>query len=285
MRRHAFTLIELLIVIGIIVVLAALLMPAIHSAYMAAERSRMRADLQVIANAIDAYRNDFGDYPRPGGTIYSSRLANGAMQIGGAQILCWALVAPGPAAEDGADGPGFRLRGATGRVYGPYLPPDRFIIGTFTGAPGDAALVTSYSQSGLAPDDWFAVLADRRGRRILYYPAHRNARPGTTPGSYVTAAGLPRTAQNPLWDANDGDPVLLPDWLLRNMLGATRHGVVAEGRSAVIAPYLLISAGTAAPAPVGANMTQAIPDPFGREGNVANVDLEMLRPDPDPSRS
>src|SRR6185312_10355294 len=123
-RRRAFTLIELLVVIGIIIALAALLLPAVHRAYLAAQRTAIAADLQVIANALDAYRNDFGDYPRPGGKSKFSGLAGalpdangnlpGGAVVSGPQILCGALVAPGPASEDGKDGPGFRLRGVTG---------------------------------------------------------------------------------------------------------------------------------------------------------------------------
>jgi hypothetical protein len=41
----------------------------------------------------------------------------------------WGKGRPG----DGADGPGFRVRGTIGPVKGPYLPPDRFLIGTADG--------------------------------------------------------------------------------------------------------------------------------------------------------
>jgi len=46
------------------VVLASLLVPMIGKAYKTAQRARMQADLQLIANALDAYKLDQRDYPR-----------------------------------------------------------------------------------------------------------------------------------------------------------------------------------------------------------------------------
>src|SRR5690348_14407494 len=64
-KREAFTLVELLVVIGILVALIAILLPAVNKAYKNAQRTSMQADLAAISQALDAYRNDFADYPRP----------------------------------------------------------------------------------------------------------------------------------------------------------------------------------------------------------------------------
>lgn len=291
-KRCGFTLIELLVVIGIIVALAAILLPALHRAYLVAERSAMASDLQVIANALDAYRNDFGDYPRPGSTITAPNVNEGQpMTIGGPVILCWALVAPGPASQDGADGPGFRLRGTTGRICGPYLPPDRFVIGTEDGVQGDIAGVVPYSVKTQPISDYFAVLADRRGRVILYLPASRGAHPSTIPGSYVASQGRPADV-TPMWNSGDADPsgILLSPYILRNLLGAARDGSVPPGATPITAPYLLISAGTSDPVsqsqPAKAQSQNAgVPNPFGQTDNVANVPLSPLLPIADYNKS
>src|SRR5438105_15950696 len=60
-----FTLIELLVVIGIIAVVAALAIPMAIKAYRAGDRARTAADLQSISVALEAFKTDFGDYPRP----------------------------------------------------------------------------------------------------------------------------------------------------------------------------------------------------------------------------
>src|SRR4051812_7886736 len=63
-RSAGFTLVELLVVIGIIMTLAAILLPALNTAYRNATRARMAGDLQAIVTALEAYKADFGDYPR-----------------------------------------------------------------------------------------------------------------------------------------------------------------------------------------------------------------------------
>ncbi|HEV7301515.1 MAG TPA: hypothetical protein VGN72_19280 [Tepidisphaeraceae bacterium] len=131
-RRTAFTLIELLVVIGIVVLLLGILIPTVNRSLKKGRETRIAADFQTISVALDAYRADFGDFPRP---QYAAGLSNSAQRPNpptGAQILCRALIGPfvadetpNPAAtvvplQDGADGPGFRLR-AQGKVWGPYI--------------------------------------------------------------------------------------------------------------------------------------------------------------------
>lgn len=65
-RRSAsgFTLIELMVVVGIIVLLIGILLPAVSLAYKKAIITRQKADLQSIATALDQYKADFdGNYP------------------------------------------------------------------------------------------------------------------------------------------------------------------------------------------------------------------------------
>jgi prepilin-type N-terminal cleavage/methylation domain-containing protein len=194
--RRGFTLIELLVVVGIIVLLATFLLPMVQRAQTQARRTSMAADLLVISQALEAYKGDFGDYPR---LDHTANVVTGALVEQGATILCWALVAPGPAVSsdplnnpgDGADGPGFRLRGTVGPIKGPYLPPDRFLIGPVDGvgvvhAPG--ALVVGATASFNNNQD---VLADRSLSPILYYPATRGANPSEPPNGFVKPMFFP----------------------------------------------------------------------------------------------
>lgn len=177
-RAHGFTLVELLVVIGIIVLLLGIMAPTITRAWRAGDRARTAADLQAIAAGLEAYRNDHGDYPRVGGKPYQN-----ASDLGynGARMLCRALIGPGPGvgksatdypsipdgagvrpsnnptAQETEPGPGFRVRGTQGKVYGPYLASNQIRMGN----PTNEALKTP----GLL------ALMDTANNPILYYPA------------------------------------------------------------------------------------------------------------------
>ena len=167
--RRGFTLTEMLVVIGIIVLVLSIATPMVTRAWRAGDRTRTAADLQAIASALEAYKTDHGSYPQ-----VARPWAAAPDDFNGARMLCRALIAPGPETHTspayisdgkGADvtpadpkqpGPGFRTRGTTGRVYGPYLPPERFKLG---------------DPSGTQIEPGYLAIVDRYNRPILYYPA------------------------------------------------------------------------------------------------------------------
>jgi prepilin-type N-terminal cleavage/methylation domain-containing protein len=220
-NARGFTLVELLVVIGIIALLAGLAIPLIMRAYGSAERTRIAGDLQAIATALQAYHDDHGDYPRPTGTQP------------GSQILAWALVAPAPENVDGANGPGFRIR-SQGRVYGPYLAPDRFGLQQAT-----AGVDTTYE------------LMDRKGFPILYYPASP-VRPNLhAAGGYLGANGL----YNPQHNATR-----LPAERMFEAMGVSGDGSIPAGEQPPFTgPFILWT--------VGGDET------FGTRNDVANFEL------------
>ncbi|MBN1476933.1 prepilin-type N-terminal cleavage/methylation domain-containing protein [Candidatus Sumerlaeota bacterium] len=66
--RRAFTLIELLIVVAIIAILAAIALPNFLEAQTRAKVARVHADLRTLIGAIEAYRVDHNRYPPHSGT-------------------------------------------------------------------------------------------------------------------------------------------------------------------------------------------------------------------------
>ena len=62
-RRSAFTLIELLIVVAIIAILAAIAVPNFMEAQTRAKVARVKTDMRSLAVAIEAYKTDTNSYP------------------------------------------------------------------------------------------------------------------------------------------------------------------------------------------------------------------------------
>ena len=63
MKNRAFTLIELLIVVAIIAILAAIAVPNYLEAQTRAKISRVKADMRTVATALETYAIDNGKYP------------------------------------------------------------------------------------------------------------------------------------------------------------------------------------------------------------------------------
>ncbi len=74
--KKAFTLIELLIVVAIIAILAAIAVPNFLEAQTRAKNSRVMGDLRTVATALETYKIDNNRYP-PRGAY--NRLANGGI--------------------------------------------------------------------------------------------------------------------------------------------------------------------------------------------------------------
>ena len=63
--KGAFTLVELLIVVAIIAILAAIAVPNFLEAQVRAKASRAASDMRVIATAMETQRIDTNAYPLP----------------------------------------------------------------------------------------------------------------------------------------------------------------------------------------------------------------------------
>jgi len=70
--RHGFTLVELLIVVAIIAVLAAIATPNFLEAQTRAKVSRSHADLKSLRTALETYRSDYNSYPIVGNPLFPS---------------------------------------------------------------------------------------------------------------------------------------------------------------------------------------------------------------------
>ena len=213
--RGGFTLIEVLVVVGLLAVLASLTVPAILKAIKNGKRSRAQADMQTILTAMEAYHQDFQDYPRftATGTGYVATAGNwDARKDRGAILLCRALIGPADDYIDGATGLGFRTRVGIdsggnrvyqGRTYS-YLPPDKFHVSPRLSKPlGVPTTVTTPPSV-----DASAKMLDVNGNPILYYPANPGpANVTATNGFFNTVDPTGATRQTSRYNLWDNDQV------------------------------------------------------------------------------
>src|SRR5690349_1095274 len=65
-RRGGFTMVELLVVVGIIALLMSIGLPIIFALRRNADVARMRLDLRTVEVGLEEYKKVFHDYPRQG---------------------------------------------------------------------------------------------------------------------------------------------------------------------------------------------------------------------------
>ncbi len=76
-RRRNFTLVELLVVIGIIAILAGMLMAGIMYAPAKAQKAKAQAEITTLVNAIKQYESTYGVLPIPSGAVDTKDILKG----------------------------------------------------------------------------------------------------------------------------------------------------------------------------------------------------------------
>jgi len=89
-KRSGLTVIEILVVVGIIALLAGMLIPAASTVRKMAKEVKQRAQLTAIELGLAAFKNDYGDYP-PSDPYSWLRNVTDVQNSSGAQKLAEAL--------------------------------------------------------------------------------------------------------------------------------------------------------------------------------------------------
>lgn len=93
-KKRAFTLVELLVVISIIAILAAMLLPALWRAREEASRARCKSNLKAIGLALHMYAGDYGEY-FPWGIYKGQKAQHGGGHGMGPRADIWELACLG----------------------------------------------------------------------------------------------------------------------------------------------------------------------------------------------
>jgi prepilin-type N-terminal cleavage/methylation domain-containing protein len=182
-RRCAFTLVELLVVIGIIALLISILLPALTKARSAAVRTQCLSNQRQLMVYLNIYANRYrGSVPSPvgyGGNYYGShKLYNPELLPGGSSYD----VPSGSGSRNAFEGwTGLGLLYGTGIIVPTPSPDDRPPVGLY--CPGQDYPLYRF------PDGWYA------GRKRGSYASRiANDSPPTAP--YVSTTPLGNSEQD-----------------------------------------------------------------------------------------
>ena len=126
-KKTGLTIIELLIVLGIIALLVGLLLPAVSAVKKMAKETKQKAQFATIGLALEAFKNDYGDYPPSDIIVWSSHPYCGSQKLAEA-LLGWDLLGFHPKSAwradglDAGDGPGTYDPAQTRDINGDGVP-------------------------------------------------------------------------------------------------------------------------------------------------------------------
>lgn len=233
-RRSGLTVIEMLVVVGIIAILVGLLIPAVHTVQKMAKETKQKAQFTAIELGLAAFKNDYGDYP-PSSWYDPSNMATGQLQnYCGAQklaeaLLGWDLLGFHPDSAWRADGldrdggpttydplkvnpPEVSLQKRRGRYVeletaNPFLlggGPDALFPGVVTPLEGRTYVLCDVfsGERRVRQSDGKMVSP---GAPILYYKAN--------PASLLHDPPQPDRTSACIYDARDNAPIVNLGWL------------------------------------------------------------------------
>lgn len=147
-RNTAFTLIEMLVVIAIISILAAISLPVVGRALQNAKKSKAATEVKAIETAVKAYYNDYSRFPHQSGNV--SDWVYGDGQVNNRNLINVLRAVDGPGNENHAYNTRriLYLEVGEGQLNdsGDFMDPwgNQYRIGVDTGFDNDVRLPSPY---------------------------------------------------------------------------------------------------------------------------------------------
>ncbi|MGE4285893.1 MAG: type II secretion system protein [Phycisphaerae bacterium] len=157
--NKAFTLVELLTVMGIIIILISLIVPAVNQISRIAQNVRQTSQITTISTGLETFYNDFNQYPASSGSYAGAGLLNLADALVGRDMLGYA--------------PDNNYSTQDNNRYGPYVEPDRINATAFY-TDDDSVLSTGFPDPSYYIADVYRRDSLKYGMPILYYRANTN---------------------------------------------------------------------------------------------------------------
>lgn len=219
-RRTAFTLVELLTVMAIIVILIGILTPALSEARNRAIKTAVRAQINAMSVGLESFRNDQGEYIPSNAVQFANDTMNpdpemllwevgsSAQPLQGANLLVDALVGRDFLGYD----PRVQRLGATGAAYDrwnpmndrrqPYISVDGVDVTSETEPPEDQEGAYPIDQTMQLIDGVrVPVFRDKFGWPILYYRAN----PTVTQNTPIIQEVAGQLVSNSVYDGQDNE--------------------------------------------------------------------------------